>query len=100
MKFDDITVIAAFYIMSHSYIGKKNLEENFPHHNWILILSLQFVITTMWSVFTPSIYQFITTPRSPPEDSENEEVIMHTTFVDISLTTAKIGRNLVHLGKV
>ena len=31
------------------------------------------MVSIVWSVLTPSIYQFITTPRSRPEEIESEE---------------------------
>ena len=42
-------------------------EEDFPHWNWVLVLSIQLLVSTNYSIVTPSLYQFITTPNSPPE---------------------------------
>jgi MFS family permease len=51
---------------------KGDFEKWFPYHNWILVLSLQLVLSTIWAVITPSIYQYITTPQSlPAELSQN-----------------------------
>ena len=55
-------------------VGSNNLEETFPHHNWILVVSIQILVTSSWTIKIPSIYQFVTTPRSLPEGLDNEEV--------------------------
>ena len=49
-------------------IHTGDFEKWFPHHNWILVLSLQLVICSFWSAVAPSIYQFITPPRSLPDE--------------------------------
>ncbi|CAI8010907.1 hypothetical protein GBAR_LOCUS7119 [Geodia barretti] len=53
--------------------GRRDFEDNFPHHNWLISI---FVLLTVGYVghimFTPSIYQFVTTDRSPSSD-DNEE---------------------------
>ena len=59
------------------YKGRRSrsFEEDFPHHNWfIVVLVLPFVSNTGYLMLTPSIYQFVTTPRSLPEELENTEV--------------------------
>ena len=59
------------------------MEERIPHKNWVLVLLLQTVASTTWSIQTPSIYQFITTPHSIPEELENEEVITLRTYMGV-----------------
>ena len=59
------------------YKGRRSrsFEEDFPHHNWfIVVLVLPFVFNVGYVILTPSIYQFVTTPRSLPEELENGEV--------------------------
>lgn len=54
--------------------AKRRGKEKFPHRNWPIIFGLQLLISTAYFIFTPSVYQFVTTPRSVPEDQANEEV--------------------------
>ena len=60
------------------FTGRRDFEDNFPHHNWLISI---FVLLTVGYVghimFTPSIYQFVTTDRSPSSD-DNEEVSIDT----------------------
>ena len=49
------------------FAGEQNVEKRFPHHNWIVVFSYQLLLSSVWSVYTPSIYQFITTPQSLPD---------------------------------
>ena len=61
------------------YKGRRSrsFEEDFPHHNWfIVVLVLPFVFNVGYVILTPSIYQFVTTPRSLPEELENGEVCL------------------------
>ena len=70
------------------YKGRRSrsFEEDFPHHNWfIVVLVLPFVSNTGYLMLTPSIYQFVTTPRSFPEELENTEVCGLSTVKKISL---------------
>ena len=55
-------------------LGKRNWDERIPHQNWPIILGLIVVHNTAFSILTPSIYQFITTPRSIPEELKTKEV--------------------------
>ena len=70
------------------YKGRRSrsFEEDFPHHNWfIVVLVLPFVSNTGYLMLTPSIYQFVTTSRSLPEELENTEVCGLSTVKTISL---------------
>ena len=60
------------YVMIIS--AKRRRKEEFPHRNWPIILGLQLLVSTAYFIFTPSIYQFVTTPHSVPEEQAYEEV--------------------------
>ena len=55
-------------------IGKRSLEEHFPHHNWFIVIAFQLLLSTIFSVMNPSIYQFVTSPSTIPEELKNNEV--------------------------
>ena len=51
------------------------MEEYFPHHNWLITIFGLFTVGYVGHImFTPSIYQFVTTPRSAPMDINGDEV--------------------------
>ena len=56
------------------YSGKRNWDERIPHQNWLTVMGMIMVHNIAYSIPTPSIYQFITTPHSIPKELENEEV--------------------------
>ena len=47
----------------------RDLERHFPHHNWAIIFGLTVILNTGYGIFTPSIYQFITTPKTEAQNS-------------------------------
>lgn len=62
-------------------IPAKSLEERFPHNNWVVILLLQLLNGTALSLVTPSIYQFITTPTTPPEELTCDKDKVHGVYI-------------------
>ena len=55
------------------FTGRRNMEENFPNHNWIISIFVFINISYVGHImFTPSIYQFVTTPRSSSSDDQEE----------------------------
>jgi MFS family permease len=52
----------------HVLAGKRSLEESFPHHNMVLILLFQLLVTFAYSLAIPSLYKFITTPTELPDE--------------------------------
>jgi hypothetical protein len=55
------------------FTGRRDLEENFPHHNWLISIFVLLIVGYAGHImFTPSTYQFVTTDRSPSSD-DNEE---------------------------
>ena len=49
------------------------MEEHFPHHNWIISIFVFINISYVGHImFTSSIYQFVTTPRSSSSDDQEE----------------------------
>ena len=54
-------------------VGKKTLEERFPHHNMVIVLLIQLLNGTAYSLVTPFICKFITTPTSRSEELQCEE---------------------------
>jgi MFS family permease len=48
--------------------ARRNLEESFPHHNMVLVLLFQFVASSAYAILTPSLYKFITTPTTRPDE--------------------------------
>ena len=67
-----LTMHSIMYVMIIS--AKRRRKEEFPHRNWPIILGLQLLVSTAYFIFTPSIYQFVTTPHSVPEEQAYEEV--------------------------
>ena len=57
--------------------GKVNLEKKIPIGNWPIILGLLLVNNIAYSVVSPSMYQFITSPRSLPKELDNDAVCVH-----------------------
>ena len=57
------------------------MEEHFPHHNWLIAIFLLLTVGSVGHImFTPSIYQFVTTPRSRPPSgdiNDDQEVIIN-----------------------
>ena len=51
------------------------MEEHFPHHNWFIVIFLLLTVGYIGHImFTPSTYQFVTTPRShPPSGDINDD---------------------------
>jgi hypothetical protein len=44
---------------------QKTLEERVPHQNWLIIIGLFLALAyAVFIMFTPSIYQFVTTSRN------------------------------------
>ena len=62
---------------------KRSFEDNFPHQNWAIVLSFQLLISTTVSISGPSIYQFITSPRSLPKQLENIEVSSYSAIITV-----------------
>ena len=62
-------------IFFFTFTGRRNLEEHFPHHNWPICIVILYIVGYVGPImFTPSIYQFVTTPRSPSSDVSDDEV--------------------------
>ena len=58
-------------ISTNIVTGRRSVEEHFPHHNWLITMcTLPIICYVGHIMFTPSIYQFVTTPRSAPDDDE------------------------------
>ena len=69
-------------------VAKQSLEEHFPHQNWVIVIAFQLLISTIFSVMTPSIYQFVTSLSSIPEELKNDEVCGHSAGVWVYVTYA------------
>ncbi|CAI8018988.1 hypothetical protein GBAR_LOCUS11454 [Geodia barretti] len=48
--------------------ARRNLEESFPHHNMVLVLLFQLLAISAYAILTPSLYKFITTPKTRPDE--------------------------------
>ena len=46
------------------------MEESIPHHNWVITVMLLTLAYAVFIMFTPSIYQFVTTSRNTSEEIE------------------------------
>lgn len=57
-------------ITSLYYLAGKREKEYIPHSNWPIIFIVQLNLSLGVSVIMPSIYQYITTSRTKPEDEE------------------------------
>ena len=57
-------------------VGKKSLEQQFPHHNMVLMVLFQLLLTSAYSMIVPSIYKFITTPTTEPHELACSKVLV------------------------
>ena len=68
-------VYGNYLVLCYLYaIGARKWEENFPHLNWAIILSIQLLISSNHGILNPSLYQYITTPKTlaPSEPNATE----------------------------
>ena len=80
--------------------GPRVWEEDFPHLNWALVLSIQLVVATNYSIVVPSLYQFITTPTSPPEaevDHNATDVCMYIAINIVMLSEMYCAFERIHM---
>ena len=50
------------------------MEESFPHHNMVLVLLFELLAISAYAILTPSLYKFITTPKTRPDELNCAEV--------------------------
>lgn len=76
--------INTYSLLTHTHYaltGNRNLEENFPYSNWLVVSSLQFVINASFSIVGPSLYQFVTTSPHKPDDIEVQAACFMPTLI-------------------
>lgn len=56
------------HVLLVPYTAKKDVEDYFPYHNIGLIMLFQLMTSAAFSLSIPSLYKFITTPTSQPEE--------------------------------
>lgn len=53
--------------------AKKEIREHFPHTNWPIVLSFQLLISMIFAVSGPSVYQYVTSPKDTSEEQNNDQ---------------------------
>ena len=73
-------------IICHAGIGSK--KERLPHGNWAIIQGYLIVGIISSTIISPSMYQFITTPRELPDELLTE--VSKVPFLQFNIVTQLI----------